>query len=255
MRLSESIVSPALIIAGWILAVILLGILFRRSEHFENRELTRMATVGAFVLVISSIPIPSPIPIIPIPLHLSGVMLILLIFGVKRGIYVGTAAIVLNHLLIPGSLGALGLNLTNMIVISLSIGYIPHKLMKIENLGRRSHYIISFSSGFLFVVIDMLLAIIEISASHSTNEDLRSYILPLILVILLLALIEGAFTGLTYSYYARSQNKISYGAELRMLYEQGYFEKEFFDEDYEDGEFDVDDLSYEKDEDIDLEED
>ncbi|MCY3411939.1 MAG: energy-coupling factor ABC transporter permease [Candidatus Heimdallarchaeota archaeon] len=240
MRTSESFISAPLIVIGWIFASIVLYFLFKNTSVSDNRERMRMATVGGFVFVISSIPIPSPLPI---PFNLSGMMLVLLIFGLRKGVIVGSGAMILNHVIIPGSLGALGLNLTNMLIISLGLGYIPHKMIGFERVGRRLDYIIAFTTGMAFIILDGLLVLSELSISHTTDAELEQYTLPTMLFLVILSVIEGFFTAISFSYYTRAQGP-SYTEELLEYMETlevGEDNLYLFNDEEEEGEYDDED--------------
>ncbi|MCE7734524.1 MAG: hypothetical protein GPJ54_06580 [Candidatus Heimdallarchaeota archaeon] len=205
MRLPDGIVSPAIIIVGWIFSSIVLGYILKTTPKLDNKELTKMATVGAFIFVISSIPIPIQLilPVFPIPLNLSGVVLALLLFGLRKGIMISSSSMILNHLLIAGSLGTLGVNISNMIIISIIVGFISHKMVELNISGRRLNYLIAFMASFIYILLEGLLIIIEMALVHSTEANLWTAALLALLVFVLLGTLEGFFVAISYSYYRR----------------------------------------------------
>ncbi|MCE7734528.1 MAG: energy-coupling factor ABC transporter permease [Candidatus Heimdallarchaeota archaeon] len=205
MRLPDGIVTPPIIIAGWIFSAIVLGYILKTTPKLDNKELTKTATVGAFIFVISSIPLPFIIPVLPVPLNLSGVVLALLLFGLRKGIMISSSSMILNHLLIAGSLGTLGVNISNMIILSIIVGFISHKMVELEISGRRIKYLIAFVTSFTYILLEGVLIIIEMALAHSTDENLWTEALIVLLTFVLLGTLEGFFVAISYSYYRRSK--------------------------------------------------
>ena len=213
VRLVDGIITnPLLVIGGWIGAVVIITILIRINPRFENDELSQYATLGAYVFVLNSIIIPIQIffPFIPFPLTLSGVALVIIISGVKKGLLISSAALILNHIFIPGAASMLGLNLTNMTIAAVIVGYIPSLIYR--RMGRRVRYMSGFFAGLIFVIIEGILIIFEFAISHpeTSRKDLFLILELLILFFVLLGLIEGFFTAIASSYYYQAKEALAY---------------------------------------------
>lgn len=116
---------------------------------------------------------------------------------------ISSSSMILNHLLIAGSLGTLGVNISNMIIISIIVGFISHKMVELNISGRRLNYLIAFMASFIYILLEGLLIIIEMALVHSTEANLWTAALLALLVFVLLGTLEGFFVAISYSYYRR----------------------------------------------------
>lgn len=205
MRIPEGIVSPALIIIGWSISLVMLYMVFYQT-NYKVKDLTSIASMGAFIFVMQLIPIPLQVLFIipfPILLTLSGIMISILIMGPRRGMIAGSAAVILNHIFVTPAIGVLGLNLANMFITSLLIGSVFHHLYKRVN--NQLKILVALTAGVSFVLIEGILILIELVLFHST--DLTYDIIGVIFLayIGVLALIEGIFSAVIASYYSFSK--------------------------------------------------
>ncbi len=202
MRIPEGLLSPALIVIGWIVAIILLFII-SRDVKIDNRELSQLAGLGGFIFVIQLIPIPLqliiPLPF-PIPLTLSGIAVIVMLVGSKKGVLVGSGAMILNHIFVPGAFSVLGLNLSNMILVNFTVGLLSYNLYR-KAPNRRIRYTVAMIVGFGVTFIEGILILFELSVFHSTSSNLKLLGLVFLLYMFILGLFEGLFTAITSSYY------------------------------------------------------
>jgi ABC-type Co2+ transport system permease subunit len=206
VRIPEGIVSPALIIIGWVVSLVMLYLIYYKS-NYKVKDLTSIASMGAFIFVLQLIPIPLQLLfIIPFPIHLtlSGIMIGILIIGPRRGMIAGSSAVILNHIFVLTSIGTMGLNLANMFITSLLIGSVFHQLYK--RVMRELKILVALAAGVSFVMIEGILVLIELVFFH--NTDLTSDIIGLIFFayIGVLALIEGIFSAVIASYYSFSRD-------------------------------------------------
>lgn len=216
----EVVSNPLIVIIGWLVSFVLLGLLINRKSDLSNQELSNLAGLGAFIFVIQSFfVIPIPFSVFPIFYTLSGITLVVTIAGPTRGILVGAIAMTLNHLYLPGSLSMLGTNLSNMIITALLIGWLPSQIYHNPYSGRRIRYIGTFLGGFLYVIIEGLLIYIEIGFFYTTRSDIVGITLGFLLFIVLLGIIEGVFTAIAASYYHRTfllKNVLDLDLELNL---------------------------------------
>ncbi|MHA2250089.1 MAG: energy-coupling factor ABC transporter permease [Candidatus Kariarchaeaceae archaeon] len=204
MRIIEGIVHPAVVIIGWIIAFIAIFLLAKYRSELSNQELSHLAALGGFVFLVQSFVI-IPIPVIPFVIFtLSGITLVITIVGVTRGILVGSAAMILNHFLIPGSLSMLGTNLTNMIITGLIIGWLPSQFYRSPNTGLKLKYLASFLGAFLYTIIEGIIVLSELVFLYNSESDIQIIGFGFIIYVLILALAEGIFTAMAVSYYYRS---------------------------------------------------
>ena len=204
MRIIEGIVHPAVVIIGWIFAIIALSVVARYRSELSNQELSHLAALGGFVFLIQSFAI-IPINFIPFVIFtLSGITLVITVAGVTRGIIVGSAAMILNHFLIPGSLSMLGPNLSNMIITALIMGWLPSQFYRSPYTGRKLKIIAAFIGGLLYTILEGLIVVIELLIFYDSESNLRIIGVGFVVYILLLGLLEGVFTAIAVSYYHRS---------------------------------------------------
>ncbi|MHA2091570.1 MAG: energy-coupling factor ABC transporter permease [Candidatus Kariarchaeaceae archaeon] len=201
MRLIEGIVHPAVVILGWAFALIAIPLVAKYRSEMTNQELSHLAALGGFVFLIQSFAI-IPIPIIPFVIFtLSGVTLVVTVVGVTRGILVSSAAMILNHFLIPGSLSMLGTNLTNMILTVLLIGWIPSQVYRSPYSPRKIKYLVAFLAGLLYTIIEGILVVSEIVFFYESDSSFRLIGVGFIIYIISFGIIEGLFTASAVSYY------------------------------------------------------
>ncbi len=205
MRLTENIANPVLVILGWLLSILALYLISKRKSQLSNQELSTLAGMGAFVFILQSFfIIPIPFSVFPVFFTLSGVTLAITIAGPVRGILVGSVAYVLNHILIVGSLSMLGINLFNMIIAGIFVGWLPAQVFHNPFSGRRLRYLGTFLGAFLYTVLQGLLILFEITIFFSSESDLSNLVLGFVVAVTLLGLIEGLFTAIAASYYHRT---------------------------------------------------
>lgn len=210
MRIPEGLFHPFIIVLGWIGMILLLGFISFRSKY-SNKELSTLASFGAFIFVIQLVPIPInllvPMPF-PVWLTLSGVSVAVLILGTRKGLLVSSAAIILNHIFIPGAFSNLGLSITNTIIIGLGVGY-PLRGFYLVLKNKKYRLLVSFLTGFAFVSIEGILIILEFWLAHKAEVNILPWVL--IAYLSILSLLEGIFTAITVHYYYESKTKkISY---------------------------------------------
>ncbi|OLS28839.1 MAG: Cobalt transport protein CbiM [Candidatus Heimdallarchaeota archaeon LC_2] len=205
MRLTENIANPVLVILGWFLSILALYLISKRKSQLSNQELSTLAGMGAFIFILQSFfIIPIPFSVFPVFFTLSGITLAITIAGPTRGILVGSVAYILNHVLIVGSLSMLGINLFNMIIAGILIGWLPAQMFHNPFLGRRLRYLGTFLGAFLYTLLQGLLILIEIAIFFSSESDLSNLILGFIFFVILLGIVEGFFTAIAASYYHRT---------------------------------------------------
>ncbi len=205
MRIPEGFVSPALIAIGWIISAVMLYLVYYKT-NYKVKDLTSIASMGAFIFVMQLIPIPLQFfTIIPFPiiLTISGIMIAIMIIGPKRGMIAGSAAVILNHIFVLPSISIMGVNLANMFITSLLIGSVFHQLYK--RVMKELKILVAFSAGISFVLIEGILILIELVFFHET--ELSSDVIGIIFFayIGVLALIEGVFSAVIASYHSYSQ--------------------------------------------------
>ncbi len=201
MRLIEGIVHPAVVILGWGFALIAIPLVAKYRSEMTNQELSHLAALGGFVFLIQSFAI-IPIPIIPFVIFtLSGITLVVTVLGVTRGILVSSAAMILNHFLIPGSLSMLGPNLMNMILTVLIIGWLPSQTYRSPYAPRKLKYLVAFLSGLLYTLIEGIIVVSEIVFFYNSESNIRIIGGLYFIYIVFLGFIEGLFTATAVSYY------------------------------------------------------
>ncbi len=207
MRIPEGIVSPALIIIGWLISVVMLYVVYYKT-NYKVKDLTSIASMGAFIFVMQFIPIPLQVLfIIPFPIHLtiSGIMIAILIIGPKRGMIAGSAAVILNHIFVLPSIGIMGVNLANMFITSLLIGSVFHQLYK--RVMKELKILVALAAGISYVLIEGILIMLELIFFHNTVYT-SDYIGVIFLAYIgVLAAIEGVFSAVIASYHSFSQTK------------------------------------------------
>ena len=202
-------INPLFIIGGWVISILLIVVLFRLKPEFSNDEIAEYATLGAIVFVVQSVFIPFKF-ILPVFFSLSGIPLVITIKGVRQGLIIATPAIILNHIIIPGSLSMLGINLTNMLFSGLIAGLIPSLIYK--NMGRRVRYLSGFIGGILYFLSITILVSIEflLSVEGLSVTDVLYFVLT---VVFILGIIEGFLTAIGSSYYHTMRNYV-YSGEI-----------------------------------------
>ena len=201
MRLIEGIVHPAVVILGWGFALIAIPLIAKYRSEMTNQELSHLAALGGFVFLIQSFTI-IPIPIIPFVIFtLSGITLVVTVLGVTRGILVSSAAMILNHFLIPGSLSMLGTNLMNMIIAVLVVGWLPSQTYRSPYAPRKLKYFVAFLGGLLYTLIEGIIVVSEIVFFYNSESNIRIIGVGFFIYILSLGFIEGLFTATAVSYY------------------------------------------------------
>lgn len=201
MRILDGFVNPIVGLIGWVLALSILFFISKNKSEISNQELSTLAGLGAFVFVVQTI---FQFPFIPVLITLSGIPLAITIAGTTRGIILGTAAMILNHILIPGSLFMLGTNLLNMILTSILIGWFPSSIFHNPFSGRRIRYLTTFLAGFIYVLIEATIITIELILFYETNESNRVFLVTVFSFLIILGIVEGVFTAVASSYYHRS---------------------------------------------------
>ncbi|MHA2028874.1 MAG: energy-coupling factor ABC transporter permease [Candidatus Kariarchaeaceae archaeon] len=205
MRLTENISNPVLVIFGWLFSLVALYLISKRRSQLSNQELSKLAGLGAFIFILQSFFI-IPVPITPFPVFytLSGIILAITIAGPTRGVLIGAVAMVLNHILIIGSLSMLGINLFNMIMAGIVIGWLPAQMFNNPFSGRRLRYLGTFLGALLYTILQGMLILFEVTIFFSSDADLSNFVLGFILSVILMGIIEGFFTSIAASYYHRT---------------------------------------------------
>lgn len=204
MRIIEGIVHPAIVIIGWIFALIAIPLIAKFRSDLSNQELSLMAALGGFVFIVQSLFI-MPIQFIPFVIFtLSGITFVITVIGVTRGLLVAASAMILNHFLIPGSLSMLGTNLSNMIIAGLIIGWFPSQVYRSPYSGKKLKFFAAFIAGFLYTIIEGVLVVIELVLFYNSDSNIRIIGVGFVIYIIFLGLIEGIFTAIAVSYYYKS---------------------------------------------------
>lgn len=205
MRLTENVSNPILVILGWFLSIIALYLISKGKSQLSNQELSRLAGLGAFIFILQSLFI-IPIGFTPFPVFytLSGIILAITIAGTTRGILIGSVAMVLNHILIAGSLAMLGINLLNMIIGGIFVGWLPSGMFNNPFSGRRLRYLGTFLGGLLYTILQGFLILVEITLFFSSESDVSKFVLAFVFSVVIMGIIEGFFTSIAASYYHRT---------------------------------------------------
>lgn len=190
---------------GWFLSVFALYLISKGKSQLSNQELSRLAGLGAFIFILQSLFI-LPIGLTPFPVFytLSGIILAITIAGPTRGILIGSVAMVLNHILIAGSLAMLGINLLNMILGGIIIGWLPAQMFHNPFSGRRLRYLGTFLGGLLYTLLQGFLILLEIAFFFSSESDVSRFVGLFLFTVLIMGIIEGFFTSIAASYYHRT---------------------------------------------------
>lgn len=205
MRIYDGVVNQAVGVFGWVFAMIILFFIAKNKSNLSNQELSTLAGLASFVFLIQTL---FQFPLYPVLITLSGIPLVVTIAGTTRGIFLGSAAMILNHIFIPGSMFMLGTNLLNMIITAILIGWFPSTIFHNPLSGPRVRYFVTFLAGFNYVLIEAAIVSIELFFFYDlegTQEVRQNFILvSAFFLLLLLGLIEGLFTAIASSYYHRS---------------------------------------------------
>jgi len=196
-------INPVLIISGWIASILVIAILIRLNPEFNNDELAEYATLGAYVFVLQTIPI--PLKVVPVVLTLSGVPLVIMVKGVKRGLLISASAIFLNHALIPGSLSMLGIDMINMLFAGFVAGLVPSYIYR--KMGKRVRYLSGFIAGIIYFAVISVLIVLEMRVS-TVDISVTNIAYLFLFAIFILGLLEGFLTAIGSSYYYRSRQKV-----------------------------------------------
>lgn len=161
MHIPDGLMAPLILALGWLLAIPILYIVNRRlngTMDEKNIPLMAVLAAGIFVAQMLNFPIGGGTTG-----HLVGAALAAILLGPLAGIVVITTILMIQCLLFgDGGLVALGLNIFNMAIIGVLVGW--YSYTKIPLKDERFRTIIA---SWLSVVIVSLVCAIELAASYS----------------------------------------------------------------------------------------
>jgi cobalt/nickel transport system permease protein len=160
MHIPDGLMAPAVLALGWLLALPFLMLANRKMEHAVNEEnipLMGVLAAGIFVAQMVNFPIGAGASG-----HLLGGVLAAVLLGPVAAIVVITCILVIQCLLFgDGGIVALGLNILNMAIIGVLVGWVVYTRLPVKEERIRI-----FAASWASVFIASLACAIQLSISY-----------------------------------------------------------------------------------------
>jgi len=161
MHIPDGLMAPALLVVGWIVSILALALATRKvSGRVDDRHVPFMAVLagGIFVAQMLNFPIGGGTTG-----HLVGGALVAIFLGPYAGMLVIATILILQCLFFgDGGLTSMGLNMMNMAVVMVLVGWYVHRLTP-ERYSRAG----LFLAAWLSVFLGSIMCALELSLSHS----------------------------------------------------------------------------------------
>lgn len=160
MHIPDGLMAPLILAIGWIVALIVIGIVARKSSsRITNDRVPMMAVLAAGIFVAQMLNFPI---VGGTTGHLLGATLAMMMVGPLAAIMVMSVVIIIQGLLFgDGGILAMGLNLTNMAIVAVVVGSIFLRFTK----NLRTEVSI-FTASWSSVFVASFICAIELAASN-----------------------------------------------------------------------------------------
>ena len=168
LHIPDGFLSTVVSVAGWILAVVILGIALRQTKNqLGERQVPLMGVIAAFIFAAQAINFPVAAGTSG---HLLGGTLAAIVLGPWAGTLVMTAVIAVQALLFQdGGLLVMGWNILNIGVITAFSGFAIYRLvMSMLGSSTRARLIGGFLGAWMSVVISAVATAIELAISGTS---------------------------------------------------------------------------------------
>lgn len=191
MHAPDGFFSVWLSIVGWIITIAMLGLAIRNTrEQLGERQVPLMGIMAAAIFAGQMLNFTIPGGTSG---HLVGGALAAIVLGPWAGLLVMTAVVAVQALLFQdGGLLVMGLNIINMGVVTVFVGYFTYRLLKGLFRGRAGHLIGAFVGAWASLVVTAAFAAIELALSGTS--PLRFALPAMVGVHVLIGVGEGLLT-------------------------------------------------------------
>jgi ABC-type Co2+ transport system permease subunit/energy-coupling factor transporter transmembrane protein EcfT len=196
MRIPDGYLASEVIIISWIFSFILVLVITTNTSNVSTKQLTQVSVFTAFQFFLQIVAI--PIVGLPIAISLSGVVLSLLVLGMRLGLLSSMGAILLASILIPGYLSTLGVNSFNIIIAGFGGVFIPRTIINTKELKGRKKVTFGVVTTILYQIVHTVVIVLEFNISHTVIPP--QLIGTFIFIVLGITLFESILTGVIYSY-------------------------------------------------------
>lgn len=164
MHVPDGLMAPAVLLAGWLLAMIVIAIATKTvNKRIDERQIPFMAVLAAGIFVAQMLNFPIGGGTTG---HLVGAALAAILLGPYAGMLVITTILVIQCLLFgDGGVTALGLNVFNMGILGCLIGWYSYRLFpdKHRNVG-------IFVASWCAVLLGALACALELALSYDLSN-------------------------------------------------------------------------------------
>lgn len=168
MHAPDGFFSLPIAVAGWAIAAVAIGYALRRTRReMQERSVPLMGVMAAFIFAAQMLNFPVAGGTSG---HLIGGALAAILLGPWAGLLVITSVVTIQGLVFQdGGLVVMGLNIVNMGVVSVFIGYVTyHGLRYVFGSRRRALFASSFVAAWLAAFMASIVCALELGASGTS---------------------------------------------------------------------------------------